>query len=151
MRAIAAAVVLGVLFGCTKEKEASTAPSADVAAASQPTREVSSSFIGESWDATLPEQAGETITLEGEFFGGDRDRVCKYGAATRTSGIRAPDWALRKDGRCIWVSGALKMFGDPEETLKAEHVGRRVEVTAKVVTDGDGRILLEATDAKALD
>lgn len=149
MRAMLALAVL-VCVGCGKE-EAGTHAGAEASAAKEvpPTREVASTFIGESWDEKFAGLIGETVTLAGAFWGG-QDGNCKFAPGTSTRAYGRPDWILEKGGRCIIVANGMRVFGDPDLSVRAESLGRKVEITAVVTTREDGLIYLDYVSGKPL-
>lgn len=140
---------------CAREatgSAASTAESESAAAVLETTvspAEASSSPFGGSWDEKLSEQVGETVTLQGAFRGG-QDRDCKFAPGTSPQGHSAPDWALEKGRRCVFVANGMRVFGDPELIVRRESLGRKVEITAIVKTRADGLIYLDYVSGKPL-
>jgi hypothetical protein len=89
------------------------------------------------------------VTVDGEFAGSNPQQ-CAFAATTRTRERSRTDCLLRKDGHCVWVASGVSIFGKPEAILASESVGRRVEVTAKVVLDDEKRIYLEFVNGRPL-
>lgn len=136
----------------TAGSAANTAESESAAAAGEAPAspaEVSSLPFGENWDEKLSDQVGATVTLQGAFRGG-RDRNCKFAAGTSPQAYNAPDWALEKGWRCVIVANGMRVFGDPELSLRREALGRKVEITAVVRQRDDGLIYLDYVSGKPL-
>jgi hypothetical protein len=163
-RAAIAAVVLACL-GCAKEdapaaNESAPASTGGGEAAASETAvapEASSSLLGESWDEKLSGQLGESITVEGQFYGHDPEANCEYASTTKKRPAQTSwDWLIRKDGRCVVVTRGAdpraynRILGQPDAILDRANIGRKVEITARVAADDAGRLYLEFAEGRPL-
>lgn len=102
-----------------------------------------------TWDEALA--AGQSVTVEGRFLGNDPESVCAFASTSRSRPRTGLDWAIRKDGRCMWVEAGQSIFGNPQAILDKASVGRAVEITATVRRDDTGRLYLEYVAGDASD
>jgi hypothetical protein len=107
-----------------------------------------------TWDESLA--VGQSVTIVGEFMRNDPQAKCEYAQTTHAATPpKSPwDWIIRKDRRCMWVTGERRthnrIFGSPDEILDKDNIGRKVEIEAVVASDATGRLYLAYTEGRPI-
>jgi hypothetical protein len=95
------------------------------------------------------EPSPESVAVEGTFLANDPESLCEWTSTSRSRPRSGLDWAIRKDGHCMWMSKAEQIFGDPQKILDRSAIGRGVQITAFVRSDDTGRLYLELVAGRA--
>lgn len=89
---------------------------------------------------------GRTVRVEGTFQG-YRTAECTFAPDARSIALTRSDWLVRRDSRCLYVTGDPPAGLDP---IDPGAIGRRLELSARVIEGSDGKFLLELQQARAI-
>jgi hypothetical protein len=87
---------------------------------------------------------GRTVRVEG-VFQGYNGRACRFASDARAVSLTRSDWLVRRGESCLYVTGSVPSGLDPFDTVT---IGRPVVLSAVVVADTEGRLLLRPAEAQ---